>query len=191
MLRIVPCYVALIRKQQIGTCSTVFGTLLCPHCRLPKTFRDLLFRFCFCLWWWCPISLTSTIICCSRGREIVVVLSQGFVVKRSISSSERKSSLRLRSHAQDEFSASWKFMRVGVLFTRNLLNRTKVLVAVQSFLWKEQNYWIIPCEWSFRSNFSADRKFVRKWTAPGNSHFHAHTLRTYELIDVSVDHKQY
>lgn len=112
---------------------------------IPKTFRDLT-----CLWWWCPISQAPTTICCSSGREIVVVLSQGFVVKRSISSSERKSSLRLRSHAQDEFSATWKFKRLGVLLTWNHLNRMKVLVAVQSFVWKEQNYWTIPSEWSVK-----------------------------------------
>ena len=168
-------YFLSIRKQQLGTCSTVFGTLLCPHCGLPKKFRYFIFRFSFLFLFVVVVShITSTTICCSRGREIVVVLSQGFVVvKRSIRSSGRKSSLRLRSHAQDKFLASWKFMRLGVLFTRNHLNRTKVLV--QSFLWKEQNYWTIQCEWSVRSNFSAGGKFVRKWTAPANSHLHAHT----------------
>lgn len=126
----------------------------------PK-FRDLIFHFSFLFLFVVVVSdITSTTICCSSGREIVVVLSQGFVVKRSISSSERKSSLRLRSHAQDEFSASWKFMRLGVLLTRNHLNGTKVLVAVQSFVWKEQNYWTIPCEWSVK--FFSRRKIRPK-----------------------------
>ena len=189
-LRIISCNVALISKTTTRHVQHSFWYTSLPSLQTTKKFRDLIFRFSFLFLFVVVVcDITSTTICCSSGREIVVVLSQGFVVKRSINSSERKSSLRLRSHLQDEFSASWKFMRLGVLFTRNHLNRTKVLVAIQSFLWKEQNYWTIPCEWGFRSNFSADRKFVRKWTAPGNSHFHAHTLRTYELIDVSADHK--
>ena len=88
-------------------CSTLFGTLLCPHCRLRKKFRDLIFRFSFLFLFVVVVSdTTTTTICCSSGREIVVVLELRLYGKEQYVSAVAKESLRLRSHAQDEFSAS-------------------------------------------------------------------------------------
>ena len=108
MLRIVPFNVAFIKKNNNSARAAQFLVhFFALTADFPK-FRDLIFRFAFLFLFVVVVSdITNTITCCSLGREIVVVLSQGFVVKRSISSTAKENQVfRLRSHAQDEFSAT-------------------------------------------------------------------------------------